>query len=183
MSRKRFKLEGGRGGVTDRVYGAVVASARLDAKAVVLAAAVSALAGCGVAEPTRDLRGARLDPQQVAEIVPGVQTRADVASLLGTPSATGAFSDESWFYVSSTTRNRVGRVPSIEQQTVVAVRFDERGVVREVRTLGLKDAGEIDPVERITPTPGTDRNFLQLLLGNIGRFGGGPGTRMPGSGF
>lgn len=146
-------------------------------------AVLLAFVGCGIAEPTRDIRGARLDPQQVAEIVPGVQTRSDVAALLGTPSATAPFGDDAWFYVSSVTRNRVGRVPSVEQQTVVAVRFDERGVVREVKTLGLEDAAEIDPVDRVTPTPGTERSFLQLLLGNIGRFGGGAPTRMPGSGF
>lgn len=145
--------------------------------------ALVVLAGCAIAEPTRDTRGVRLDPQQVAEIVPGVQTRSDVAALLGTPSATAPFGDDAWFYVSSVTRNRVGRVPSIEQQTVVAVRFDERGVVREVQTLGLDDATEIEPVDRVTPTPGTERSFLQLLLGNIGRFGTGAPTRMPGSGF
>ncbi|MCS6854179.1 MAG: outer membrane protein assembly factor BamE [Elioraea sp.] len=141
------------------------------------------LAGCGIAEPTRDIRGARLEPHQVAEIVPGVQTRADVAALLGSPSATAPFGEDAWFYVSSVTRNRLGRVPSIERQTVVAIRFDERGVVREVKTLGLEDAAEIDPVDRVTPTPGTERSFLQLLLGNIGRFGGTAPTRMPGSGF
>lgn len=141
------------------------------------------LAGCAIAEPSRDTRGARLDPQQVAEIVPGVQTRADVAALLGTPSATAPFGDDAWFYVSSVTRNRVGRVPSIEQQTVVAIRFDESGTVREVKTLDLADAADIDPVERETPSPGTERNFLQLLLGNIGRFGTGAPTRVPGSGF
>ncbi len=141
------------------------------------------LVGCGIADPSRDVRGARLDPHQVAEIVPGVQTRADVAALLGTPSATAPFGDDAWFYVSSVTRNRVGRVPSIEQQTVVAIRFDENGKVREVKTLGLADAADIDPVQRETPSPGTERNFLQLLLGNIGRFGTGAPTRVPGTGF
>ncbi len=152
-------------------------------RAIAVGAAMLGLVGCAIAEPTRDVRGARLEPHQVAEIVPGVQTRADVAALLGTPSATAPFGDDAWFYISSVTRNRVGRVPSIEQQTVVAIRFDERGVVRDVQTLGLAEAAEIDPVDRVTPTPGTDRSFLQLLLGNIGRFGSGAPTRMPGSGF
>ncbi len=146
-------------------------------------AAMLALGACGIAAPSRDQRGARFDPAQIAEIVPGVQTRSDVVALLGTPSVTAPFGDNAWFYVSSVTRNRLGRVPGIDEQTVVAIRFDERGVVREVQTIGLEDAQTVEPVERVTPTPGNDRSFLQLLFGNIGRFSPGAPSRVPGSGL
>ncbi|MFQ3622684.1 MAG: outer membrane protein assembly factor BamE [Acetobacteraceae bacterium] len=146
-------------------------------------AAMLPLGACGIAAPTRDQRGARFDTLQVGEIVPGVQTRSDVVALLGTPSVTAPFGEDAWFYVSSVTRNRVGRLPGVDEQTVVAIRFDERGVVREVRTLGLEDAQAVDPVERVTPTPGNDRSFLQLLFGNIGRFTPGGAGRLPGGGI
>jgi outer membrane protein assembly factor BamE (lipoprotein component of BamABCDE complex) len=133
--------------------------------------------------PTRETRGHRIEAHQLEEIVPGVQTRADIAALLGSPSITAPFGDDSWFYVSSVTRTRVGRTQAIDEQTVVAVRFDERGVVRKVEKLGLDDAAEITPVARVTPTPGNDRSFLQMLFGNIGRFTpGNEGGRMPGGG-
>jgi outer membrane protein assembly factor BamE (lipoprotein component of BamABCDE complex) len=133
--------------------------------------------------PTRETRGHRIEAHQLEEIVPGVQTRADIAALLGSPSITAPFGDDSWFYVSSVTRTRVGRTQAVDEQTVVAIRFDQRGVVRKVETLGLDDAAEVTPVARVTPTPGNDRSFLQLLFGNIGRFTPGDGGgRMPGGG-
>lgn len=141
-----------------------------------------ALGGCSVVQPTVDPRGHRIETYQLEEIVPGVQTRADIAALLGSPSTTAPFRDDAWFYVSSVTRNRVGRMQAVDQQTVVAIRFDEYGVVQKVETLGLEDAQAITPVARVTPTPGTERSFLQMLLGNIGRFTPGESSaRLPGS--
>lgn len=147
-----------------------------------LAASV-ALGGCSMVEPRVDPRGQRIEAYQLEEIVPGVQTRADVAALLGTPSTTAPFGDDAWYYVSSVTRSRVGRMQAVDSQTVVAIRFDERGVVQKVEKLGLDDAADVTPVARVTPTPGNDRNFLQLLFGNIGRFTPGSDSgRTPGSG-
>lgn len=148
-----------------------------------LLAAALVIGGCAMVAPTRETRGHRVEPHQLEELVPGVQTRADVAALLGSPSITAPFGDDSWFYVSSVTRTRVGRTQAVEEQTVVAIRFDERGVVQKVETLGLEDAADITPVARVTPTPGNDRSFLQLLFGNIGRFSpGSDSVRTPGSG-
>ncbi|TQF84868.1 outer membrane protein assembly factor BamE [Elioraea sp. Yellowstone] len=142
------------------------------------------LGGCSLLEPTVDARGHRVEDYQLAEIVPGVQTKADIAALLGTPSTTAPFGDDAWYYVSSTTRSRVGSMPAVDRQTVVAIRFDERGVVQKVETLGLEDAQPVTPVARVTPTPGNDRNLLQMLFGNIGRFSPGQGGgRVPGSGL
>lgn len=142
------------------------------------------LGGCSLLEPTVETRGHRVEDHLLAEIVPGVQTKADIAALLGTPSATAPFGDDAWYYVSSVTRTRVGRRPALDRQTVVAIRFDERGVVQKVETRGLEDAAPVTPVARVTPTPGNDRNFLQMLFGNIGRFTPGQdGGRTPGSGL
>jgi outer membrane protein assembly factor BamE (lipoprotein component of BamABCDE complex) len=146
-------------------------------------AAALVIAGCAMVAPTKETRGHRVEAYQLEEIVPGVQTRADIAALLGSPSITAPFGDDSWFYVSSITRTRVGRTQAVDEQTVVAIRFDERGVVQKVETLGLEDAADVTPVSRVTPTPGNDRSFLQLLFGNIGRFSPGSDSgRMPGSG-
>jgi outer membrane protein assembly factor BamE (lipoprotein component of BamABCDE complex) len=150
--------------------------------AVVIAGAL-ALGACGIVQPTIDTRGHKVEAHQLEEIVPGVQTRADVAALLGSPSITAPFGDDAWFYVSSVTRDRVGRSQAVDRQTVVAIRFDAQGIVRKVETLGLEDAKPVTPVARVTPTPGNDRSFLQLLFGNIGRFTPGEGGgRMPGGG-
>lgn len=145
--------------------------AALALAATVLAAGL--VAGCGIADATRDPRGHRVDPELLAELVPGVQTRADVRALLGSPSTTAVFGDETWFYIGGLTRNRIGRTDEVLEQEVVAIHFDRAGVVRRVEVIDKASAQEIDPVARITPTPGNDRSFLGQVLGNIGRFSPG----------
>lgn len=151
-------------------------------KSVNALAALLLLGGCALFEAPPERRGHLVDADQLGQLTPGVSTRADVQAALGAPSATGTFDDDNWFYISSTQRARPGRRAAIEEQRIVAVGFDRRGVVTGVRELGLQEARAVDPVGRTTPSPGTERSFLQGLFGNIGRFGpggaqgaGGPG--------
>lgn len=149
------------------------------------------LAGCGGTSfvdrlfgPVPEMRGNRVEPELLREITPGVQTRADVQALLGSPNATGTFENDRWFYISAVSRTRVGRVPGISDQRVVEIRFNPAGVVQGVRELGPGDGRDIQVVERTTPVPGNERSFLQQLLGNVGRLGptGTSGPSGPGVG-
>jgi outer membrane protein assembly factor BamE (lipoprotein component of BamABCDE complex) len=142
---------------------------------VLLAAAL--LVGCGIVDSTKDTRGHRVDRELLAELVPGVQTRADVAALLGSPSTTTTFTDDAWFYIGGVTQNRVGRKDALIEQEVVVVHFDRLGVLQRVEVIEKADAKPIEPVARITPTPGNDSSFLGMLFGNIGRFGGATPSR------
>ena len=148
-----------------------------------LALALPLLAGCSIFEAPPIQRGNRVDAETLSQLTPGVQTQADVRALLGSPTATGTFDRDSWYYISSVTRIRPASHPEVEQQRVVAISFDERGVLRQVRELGPNDMQNVGMVERTTPVPGTERTLLQGLLGNIGRVGTsalgvdqGPGT-------
>lgn len=131
------------------------------------------LGACGVFQAPVVQRGNRITPDQLAEITPGVQTKADVRAVLGSPTQTGMFGDDEWYYISSTTRQRpAGQLRVSDQQTVV-VEFDRGGAVRRVRTLDGADARDVQMVERETPVPGNERTLLQALFGNVGRFGAG----------
>jgi outer membrane protein assembly factor BamE (lipoprotein component of BamABCDE complex) len=144
-----------------------------------------ALAGCSIFEAPPVQRGNRVDPELIAQLNPGVQTKADVQALLGSPSATGTFDDSEWFYISSVTRIRPAQNQGVESQRVVAMQFDQGGVLRNIRELGPKDMRNVPVVERTTPVPGTDRTLLQALFGNIGRVGAGgmtAGDQGPGTG-
>lgn len=138
-----------------------------------LAGTLLAAAGCGLVEPVRDPRGNKVDDDRLAEIQPGVHSRADVATLLGSPALTSMFTDTTWYYVSAVSRNRIVRPAALDDQKVVAIHFDERGIVTKVDNVARDEMREIEPVARVTPTPGTERNFFQQLFGNIGRFGTG----------
>jgi outer membrane protein assembly factor BamE (lipoprotein component of BamABCDE complex) len=138
--------------------------------------ATTSLAGCGIVDNTKDSRGNRVDRELLAELVPGVQTRTDVTALLGSPSATTTFGEDTWYYIGGVTQNRVGRRDALIEQEVVAVHFD-RGVLQRIEVIKKADATPVDPVARITPTPGNEVSFLGMILGNIGRFGGAGGGR------
>ncbi len=149
--------------------------------AVLLAAAV--LGGCarGFLSYPPQVRGNRIDPDRLEELVSGVSTRADVAALLGSPSARATFDPNTWLYISAVTRPQIAGTQRLLDQQVVAVSFDERGVVRSIEKLTEADSKPVDFVARATPSPGTDSNFFQQLFGNIGRFGPGGGSGLAGT--
>lgn len=174
----------------------------LPARPAMLGAALLALAGCsylptaavqgvpgaGLFESPRQFRGHEVPEDRLTQIVPGVSTQDDVETLLGSPSASGTFDAGEWYYISGITRQRPGRNLGLLEQNVVVVRFDGAGTVQEVRRLGMEDGRDIQMVDRVTPSPGTERSVLQQLFGNIGRVGApstqqqGPGVASPGSG-
>lgn len=139
------------------------------------------LAACSVFETPPDRRGQRVDAEELAQLVPGTSTRADVLALLGTPSATGTFDGEHWYYISAITRALPGRTMAVEDQRVVAIRFNDTGTVAEVRTLGREDGRDIAFASRTTPTPGTERTLLQQLFGNLGRLSPAAAAGAPGN--
>ena len=130
------------------------------------ALAAALLAGC---TPIVHQQGHISDPAALAEIKPGVQTREEVARLLGTPSAVGTFDDARWYYISRLTETTAFNAAELVDQSVVVIAFDESGVVTEVTSVATEEARAIDPVEEESPTRGRDLGLLEQLLGNIGR--------------
>lgn len=137
------------------------------------------LPGADIFDSPRQLRGHMVEEEELRQLVPGVSSRRDVESLLGSPSATGTFDDSDWFYIGSVTRQRPGRQLAIEDQRVVRIRFDRGGRVQEIARLGPEDGREVQAVSRTTPSPGNERTLLQQLFGNIGRVGPGLGAQTP----
>ncbi|MCX7685537.1 MAG: outer membrane protein assembly factor BamE [Acetobacteraceae bacterium] len=156
-----------------------VNAARLRMPAAALAALL--LAGCSVFETPIQRRGQQVEAEELAQLVPGTSTRADVLALLGTPSATGTFDGEHWYYISAVTRALPGRTLAVEDQRVVAIRFADSGAVAEIRTLGREDGRDIAFTSRETPTPGTERTLLQQLFGNLNRLSPGAAAGRPGN--
>ena len=53
------------------------------------------------------------------------------------------------------------------------MKFDQGGVLRDVKTLDKDDSRPVEVVSRTTPSPGSEASFFQQLFGNIGRFSTG----------
>ena len=131
--------------------------------------------------PTVATRGNMADPDRIAEIKAGQSRREDVADILGTPTSVGTFDQNVWYYIGQKTEKTAFFEPEVTERRVVIARFDDAGVLREIRTLDKSNGQDIDLVERTTPTAGREMGFLEQMMGNVGRFsakdakGRGPG--------
>jgi outer membrane protein assembly factor BamE (lipoprotein component of BamABCDE complex) len=147
------------------------------------------LSSCGWLMPPPVLRGNKVDPESLNELIPGTSTKADVSAVIGSPTARDTFDDNTWLYISEVTQQRIGRTLGELNQNVVVVSFDDKGVLTNIHKLDEADALPVTVIARTTPSPGTEASFMQQLLGNIGRFNpagltptGGPGASGAGLG-
>ncbi|HTV88736.1 MAG TPA: outer membrane protein assembly factor BamE [Stellaceae bacterium] len=145
-----------------------MAALRALSLAVILVAAV--LAGC---EPDIEKRGELPERSEIAQIHPGTTTRTEVAKLLGSPSSTGIFDPNHWYYISRETKQVSFFDPDVLDQQVYVISFDGNGIVTSVEHKTLQDAENVPMAPGATPAPGRELTFMEQLLGNIGRFGGG----------
>ena len=150
------------------------------------ALATGSLAGCGLPDwmtYSPQVRGNRVDADSLKELVPGTSTTKDVVALIGSPTTRATFDDNTWLYIGEMTKPVIGGTNEVRSQEVVALRFDNAGVLRGIERKSKKDSLPVSVVARTTPSPGNDATFLQQVLGNVGRFtpgtatslGGGPG--------
>ncbi len=128
---------------------------------------LTAAAGCSA---DVNLRGNAVKSENLAAIKPGVQDRSAVRDLLGSPTNVATFSDETWYYISQKDQRIAFSKITPKSRAIVAISFDERGRVRKVKQYSLVDARKIEPVDRVTPTPGQEFSLIQQLIGNLGRF-------------
>lgn len=145
-------------------------------KGIVSALLLGAIAaGCTTA---RHQRGYIMDDELIGNIAPGVDNRASVRDMLGNPSVSSAFGQETWYYVSSQTVTQGFLEERPMKQRIVAIEFTDGGTVNEVKNYTLADAKRITPVEDTTPIRGKTLGFFEQLLRGVGRVG--PGLGNPG---
>ena len=130
--------------------------------------ALPLLSGC---TSITDRRGYIADTALTEAITPGLDNRQSVQGTLGQPSFASQFGDPVWYYVSSTSEQRIFGQPEIEEHRVIKVAFDSAGNVSSVTNAGKEDVRDINPDGDKTPTLGRDRSFLEDLFGNIGAVG------------
>ncbi|MDP9195932.1 MAG: outer membrane protein assembly factor BamE [Pseudomonadota bacterium] len=132
--------------------------------------ALLALCLASACAPTVAVRGQIVDDEQLDQIEPGVSTREDVASVLGSPSTTATFSDSTWYYIGQTTEKTAFFDPEVTDRKIVAVTFDDAGLVQGVQRMDREDSKVVELSDRRTPTKGKDVTIFQQLLGNLGKF-------------
>ena len=106
----------------------------------------------------------------IEQLSPGDQDKHMVSQLMGTPSSLGLFDDDVWYYVTQRTENMGFLKPLLTDQQVLALEFDEQGILQSIERYGLEEAQLIEPLDGKTPTVGRKLTILQQLFGNFGRF-------------
>jgi outer membrane protein assembly factor BamE (lipoprotein component of BamABCDE complex) len=130
-----------------------------------------ALLVCGVlvtaCAPTVQVHGYVPREADIARVRPGFDDMGSVEEILGRPSSAGVLRDSAWYYVQSTVESYTYNPPRVVDRTVLAVSFDQRGVVRDVERYGLEDGRIINLTTRTTETGGRELGMLEQLFGNL----------------
>lgn len=140
---------------------------------IALSAAIAlalATSGCGT---RKEVRGNFLSDTQLDTIQIGTTNRETVMRVLGPPSTEGTFDQQVWYYIGRQTREWAFLDPKVLDQKVIAVYFNERGVVEHLERYTRADARKVDVVARETPTSGRKLSFFEQILGNLGVLGAG----------
>lgn len=126
-----------------------------------------ALASCS---PITDMRGHSSEDVDLQQVIVGQSGREDVLALLGSPSSTSNFGDETWYYITQK-QERVGVfAPDITEQHITAITFDREQRVQDIAHFRKEDAKPVQIVGKTTATEGHSVTFLEQMLGNFGRF-------------
>jgi outer membrane protein assembly factor BamE (lipoprotein component of BamABCDE complex) len=142
-------------------------------------ALLSVLPSC---TPRIESRGNLPNSDMLSNIEVGQVNKREVVQFIGSPSTIELFKGESWYYISEKTATNAFFEPKISSRKIVIIRFNKKGIVKEIKTIGLKESQNVKMVDRVTPTAGQEMTILQQLFGNIGRYGGsGGGTMLPGT--
>lgn len=143
-----------------------VRSPRRVARAALLAtlALGSVLAACA---PTTRIHGYVPSQADVARITPGVDDIFSVEESLGRPSSSGLLQEGAWYYVQSTVSTFAFNAPEVVDRTVLAVNFDQNGIVTGIDRYGIEDGRVINLTTRTTDTGGRQMGVLEQLFGNL----------------
>jgi outer membrane protein assembly factor BamE (lipoprotein component of BamABCDE complex) len=114
-------------------------------------------------------RGYNPENVQLDQIRPGVHSKYQVQEILGSPSTIPTFDPNVWYYVSKTTAARSFFTPTVLNQQVTVVTFNNAGIVSAIKTYKGEEAKNIKPIDRKTETVGQDTGILREVFSNFGR--------------
>lgn len=133
----------------------------------VLALALLALGAC---KPIVRNHGYIPNEEDLSLITVGVDTRDTVSSSIGSPTAAGLVTNSGFYYVRSRWETVGPRKPREAERQVLAITFDQDGVVENIERFGLEEGRVVPLSRRVTETSIKNISFISQLLGNLGRF-------------
>jgi outer membrane protein assembly factor BamE (lipoprotein component of BamABCDE complex) len=104
----------------------------------------------------------------LAQITVGKDTKDTVREVIGTPQAEGLLESSGWYYVRSQFKHIGAFAPKEIDRQVLAISFNDRGVVTNVERFGLEDGRVVALSRRVTTANVQGTTFLDQLFGNFG---------------
>ena len=103
--------------------------------------------------------------QDQLDLIPIGSSQDQVILALGSPSTTGQFGSEVFYYISQK-RSKTYEFEKLKliDQKVLSVYFDEEQTVSRIANYGIQDGRVFDFISRTTPTSGEEFTFLKQLL-------------------
>lgn len=142
--------------------------AQTSAKVIRRAIAVAALAGAVACTPIIRNHGYMPPPEDLSLIAVGLDTRESVVTTLGQPTAGGVFNDAGAYYVASKFRHFGAFAPKEVDREVLAITFDEQGIVSNISRYGLEDGRVVVLSRRVTDSNAGEVSFIRQLFGSLG---------------
>lgn len=145
-------------------------------RAILAASAVALSMALGACSTTITKHGTQLTEQDVAQVAKGM-SQDQVRQALGSPATVAAVGrGDAYYYISSTMQQSAFFKPSEVDRQVVAVYFNQQGMVDRVANYGMKDGRVVDFNSRSTPSVNqNDQGIVNQLFRNLGQkqiFGG-----------
>jgi len=134
---------------------------------LLIPAAAASLSACAPITSYSGFQAIESDPKDVKV---GVDTKSTVRGRLGSPSVTGTFDPNTWFYMNQLKSRVAFKKPEVVARNVTAISFNKDSeLVESVNSYTLKDGKVIAFNGRETPTRGRELTILEQILGNVGR--------------
>ena len=145
-----------------------------------LAAGLLVAATVAACSPRVATRGNLVEDYRLEQVHTGTSTKADVATILGTPTTVSTFDDNTWYYIGQRVETVAFFAPEVTQRRVLRMQFDPTSsTLTDIKEVDLADGQQVAMVTRETPTLGRRIGILEQFLGNIGRFNNESGTPNP----
>ena len=126
-----------------------------------LVALTVALGGCS----TEVIQQGYVQDERTLGLVDEGSSREQVLLTLGTPSTVATFDSDVFYYISQQRqRSFTFQRPTVVDQKVLAVYFNENDTVQQIANYTLQDGQVFDTITRTTPTSGKDQTFLQQII-------------------
>ena len=129
---------------------------------------VIGLVGLAACSATYQNHGYVPPEEDLMQLAPGVDTRATVDDVIGAPSASGMLSQGDYYYVRSRVRNYGMFRPEVIERQVLAISFDQQGVIANIERFDLRDGNVVPLSRRVTDSTVQDRGFLAQMMDNFG---------------